>query len=731
MPEALQAFLNWLSAGGSVAEYTDIVADNGMIIGQGFAEQLIGGNGAATTATQLVEIEGSAATAAGVGVMAVEFPAAVAAIAPALGIIAGVGLYDLAPDFWTDVSQQLIEAGQTIGGSVIGFVNELGETAFSHDTVEIIKNALINAGLYDDSISANPDFDTSNLQVGSDIILPEPTLTNAEYASFIENSLNSYSFDPIAIQSAVAAINNLSENTPLVCAISITINSAGANAIGFSVSLLPSTNTVVEISSDDVRLSSTGQTIYSYGSSLGLTSVINTKSIIASWALTSTALVTIINNVTGILNPSGNIQEGSIVPALDTPFEQTYPTWHPWDVPDEDAYPVSLPYPGITQPGAQTGENTGEIAIGGLIDLLYDLAVNDNVIPDEAEADTDISVPIESPVEEVIEAEDDPVAPISPIVPVAPVIDLPTLETTRADRMFTVYNPTDGQINNLGGFLWTNSIMEQIKKMWQDPMDAIIAFHKVYAAPTTGSTAHIVLGYIDSEVSANVVTSQFTDVDCGSVVISERLHNATDYSPFSKAMIYLPFIGIVDIDINDIMNSTVNVKYKVDMYTGTCLAMIYCQRTTDMPTAQLLYTFSGNASQQLPLTGTNFNGAVSALLGLAGAAISVPSGGAGVAIGAVGAAHSLTQEMVHMQRSGGLSANAGIMGPRKPYIILERQNCQDANGYYSYYGYPANKTVYLSNCSGYVRVKSINLKSTATAEEKSEIVTMLKDGVII
>ena len=64
-------------------------------------------------------------------------------------------------------------------------------------------------------------------------------------------------------------------------------------------------------------------------------------------------------------------------------------------------------------------------------------------------------------------------------------------------------------------------------------------------------------------------------------------------------------------------------------------------------------------------------------------------------------------------------------------MILTRRRSYDANGYSELYGYPSNKTVFLNNCSGYVKVKDIRLETVATDSERLEIINLLKAGVII
>lgn len=267
--------------------------------------------------------------------------------------------------------------------------------------------------------------------------------------------------------------------------------------------------------------------------------------------------------------------------------------------------------------------------------------------------------------------------------------------------------------------------------MWQNPLDGIISLQKVYAEPTVGGSRNIVVGYLDSGVAAPVVTSQFVTVDCGTVAVNEYLQNATDYPPYTQLSVYLPFIGMVELDTTDFMNGSMSIEYGIDVYTGTCLATIKATRSGDMPSATALYTYSGNASQQLPLTSASFGGAIQTLVSAVGGGLAVASGGAlaGVA-GMAALGSSLTHEMIHVSRGGSLSSNAGIMGARKPYIIISRQHSYDAAWYNQMYGYPANKTVYIGNCSGFVRVKKCLIHSRATEAEIEEMYSLLENGVI-
>lgn len=302
-----------------------------------------------------------------------------------------------------------------------------------------------------------------------------------------------------------------------------------------------------------------------------------------------------------------------------------------------------------------------------------------------------------------------------------------------ATGLANLYNPTLAQVKQFSRWLWGSDglNLDQLKKLLQDPMQAIIGLHVMYATPTTGADRDIQVGYINSGVTSKIVTEQYTEIDCGTVTINEYFGDARDYSPFTQVYCYLPFIGIVELNADDVVNSILGIKYKIDVLTGCCLAQLTVKK---YGLDAVLYTYTGNCAVQMPITSGNYLSTVSSLLGaVVSGAAAVATGGAlaPVAIGA--AANAMGGgARASVAMSGSLGSNAGAMGIRKPYLIIKRVESADANGYNEFYGYPTNKRVNLSQLTGYVRVKDINLSGTnATEDEQNEIVTLLKEGVIL
>lgn len=301
--------------------------------------------------------------------------------------------------------------------------------------------------------------------------------------------------------------------------------------------------------------------------------------------------------------------------------------------------------------------------------------------------------------------------------------------TGSASALYAIYNPTIEQINSFGSWLWSSDFVEQIKKLFNDPMQAIIGLHKVYATPATNGTQNIKVGYLDSGVPSNVVSNQYTTIDCGTVSLSEYFYNVFDYAPYTDINLYLPFIGIVGLDVADVMRSSINIIYHVDVLSGACLAEVKVIRDSAGGT---VYQYTGNASVTLPISSGSYMGIISSIAGIAGGiAGTIASGGSALPLLA-SSAGSLLNARTKVEHSGGFSGNAGAMGIKIPYLIISRPQVDLANKFERYIGYPANITTTLASCSGFVNVLECHLENIkATDSELNEIESLLKGGIIV
>ena len=302
-------------------------------------------------------------------------------------------------------------------------------------------------------------------------------------------------------------------------------------------------------------------------------------------------------------------------------------------------------------------------------------------------------------------------------------------QTGKASSLYSVYNPSQAQLNQFGAWLWSSDFFEQIKKLFNDPMQAIIGLHKVFSPVQTSGQGTIKCGYLDSEVPSNLVSEQYVTVDCGSVSLQEYFGNVFDYPPFTEISIYLPFIGVRRLDPSDVMRATVSVKYHVDVFTGACLADVNVKRDT---AGGVLYTFPGSCSVQYPLSSGSYMGIVSTIASTVVSAITAPTPlGTGAAV--LGGITNLAfNSHANVERSGSFTGNAGAMGSKIPYLIISRPQTAMAQNFETLSGYPSNTYTKLSACTGFTQVKFVHVENlNATDAEKQEIEQLLKEGVIL
>lgn len=298
-----------------------------------------------------------------------------------------------------------------------------------------------------------------------------------------------------------------------------------------------------------------------------------------------------------------------------------------------------------------------------------------------------------------------------------------------ASALWAVYNPTQAQIDELGAWLWSNNFVDQLLKMFNDPMQAIIGLHKTFIPPITGAAQDIKVGYLNSGVSSLTVPVQYSTVDCGTINCAEYFGNVFDYSPYTKIYLYLPFIGFKELDVSQVMRGRINVTYHGDAYTGCCLAEVSVTR--DGESGGVLYTYSGDCAARYPLSHGSYMGIVNAIAGI-GIGIGTALAGA-PSMGIAGALGMAQHARATVEHSGSFSGNSGAMGIKKPYLVIMRPQTAMAKNYEHFTGQPSNSNVVLSSASGYVRVKECHVEdiATATDAEKQMIESALKTGVII
>ena len=343
--------------------------------------------------------------------------------------------------------------------------------------------------------------------------------------------------------------------------------------------------------------------------------------------------------------------------------------------------------------------------------------------------------------------------------------------------LLTIFSPTQAQLQNLAGMLWSHDFFTFIEKQVTGIEDLFVSLGIVpFAVTTAGTVAVTWLNFFDlapsavvvpTEVSLTKAASQWEEFNMGNVSLTgndARMYasdSVLDYSPYSKLGIYLPFIGYQELDIDECREKTINLKYRIDILSGACVALISINGRT-------LYQFSGNCMTQIPLTNADYSNAISTAVNVgiasasAGTTAAIASAGdaltaSRVESGKIDAATGAYQNAQHaaqvsnaenslagatangfmgmkpnFRKSGAISGSTGLMSVKQPYLCLTTPRQSMPEGYEKVCGFPCNIGGKLGDFSGYTVVEDIRLNGlVATSPEVDEIYQLLKRGVII
>lgn len=308
-------------------------------------------------------------------------------------------------------------------------------------------------------------------------------------------------------------------------------------------------------------------------------------------------------------------------------------------------------------------------------------------------------------------------------------VGIPALPTFSAvdSGFITLWNPNKSQLQNLANYMWSDSFdINGWKKLYADPMDAILGLSLVPVAIPDGGMSTLKVGNIDTGVSLTRAGSQWVAVDCGSVTLNKYWGAYLDQEPHTKLDLVLPFIGVHSVSADEVMGKTVHVVYHVDILSGACMAFVDVN-------GSVLYSFTGQCSIQLPITSADFSSQIMGALQIAGQIGSmVATGGMSAPLALPGmAATAINSIKPSIERSGSLAGNAGFMGVLTPYFIITRPRQAVPERQNEFLGYPAFVTKLLGDLSGYTEIENIHLENVrCTDSELLEIENLLKSGVL-
>lgn len=292
----------------------------------------------------------------------------------------------------------------------------------------------------------------------------------------------------------------------------------------------------------------------------------------------------------------------------------------------------------------------------------------------------------------------------------------------------------DAILNACGAFVEVfNQIPTMFKMLINSRLiDYVQDCHIVPVQPVTGAAAHIKLGFRELDITAPTIPNEYVEVDLGSVSLEEFYHQFIDYLPYTRAKLYLPFIGFVPVEPEYWQDGSIGVTYHFNVYDGSFMAYVTSSpndRVSEMRDS-VIGQYAGTAVVHLPLTGLNYSSMVAGLVGGVGGAIAAIGSG-NVAAGLSAAINTATSSPQVMS-SNGYTASAAFFSCRYPFLIIERSVSHFPANYQHDVGMPSKISTKLGSASGFVTVGDVDLTSVhAKQSEIAEIRSLLANGIYV
>lgn len=322
---------------------------------------------------------------------------------------------------------------------------------------------------------------------------------------------------------------------------------------------------------------------------------------------------------------------------------------------------------------------------------------------------------------------------------------------TAAGKFNRYYALSQHDVEDLVDFLYTNNqstindILDGLKLNGENPMNFLISLKMFpFDLSEYGSITTEVIGFgngVNTGITAEKLNDFTAILDLGSCTFRAYNSNFYDYEPYTTAKLYIPYCGEITISTAQCVGHTISVKMIVDIITGSCCAVVFCDDIA------IAYS-NGNMSVEIPITGENATEYVSRgmsdISNMASGAVNAVSAGLQEGstgtipmLGGLAQVGSAVYDFVNMptplQTNGTSTAQTNFFKPQNCYFVVQSPVLLSTSGYASHIGFACEYTAELNTVSGLTVCANVNniTPSQATEKETDMIKNLLETGVIL
>lgn len=334
----------------------------------------------------------------------------------------------------------------------------------------------------------------------------------------------------------------------------------------------------------------------------------------------------------------------------------------------------------------------------------------------------------------------------------------PDISYVPSTAIYSRYWLKHSEVQDLKNFLFTETFINDVRRLWTNPAEYIIGLDYYpfeYTALEMGAgQGSICVANINTGITTVSMLDTGTPFIYGGYVdIQPYFNSYMDYAPYTSIDIYIPYIGIRQLNVHQVMGHRLDIGYVFDFNSRQFTAMLGIDGDLILSDSELshagtlgrvLTQFTGIMCTQFPFGGTSANEtALNVIQTSAGILTSAGAIGAGIAGanpaaimgGATGLINTLTNtpDIITPNVYGNISPMSGIFAPQRPYLIINHPIPARPAAWQSLHGNPAGYSGIVSDFTGFLQCISIDIPavSTMTAEEQTEIENLMQGGIFI
>lgn len=253
-------------------------------------------------------------------------------------------------------------------------------------------------------------------------------------------------------------------------------------------------------------------------------------------------------------------------------------------------------------------------------------------------------------------------------------------------------------LNDLGNFIWTNSIFDNLKNMNNSPLENIVSCHYM-PYQFSGTQSEITIGNVNTNVSGVMLSQNMVKKNYATFTMPVANTGFLASEPYTSVGLYLPFVGMIDLKPTDVCGYTVSIDYSFDFVVGSFGVMVY---TSKGGGKTLLYSSQGTCSVDIPLTSSNKAQVQTAILQ---SGISLVSDATTKNIGgAINDIMNIATIQNHSTTFGSPSSMVGALLPNYCYYVIRTPIISIPSNFAHTKGYICMNTYKLSELSGYTKL---------------------------